>query len=111
MKVGCMKVPSQNSPKISSISLPLPMVSSISIFSSLHLADFVLALAFEVVSGLFLDGFRDGQTAVGSFEANALAVYLGFCAAVYGDTDAFSNFSVKLIISCSPCTARTAPYK
>ena len=57
-----------------------------------HLADFVLALAFEVVSGLFLDGFQDGQTAVGSFEANALAVYLGFCAAVYGDTDAFQQF-------------------
>ena len=36
MKVGCMNVPSQNSPKISSISLPLPIVSSISIFSSRH---------------------------------------------------------------------------
>ena len=60
-----------------------------------HLADFVLALSFEVVSGLFLDGFQDGQTAVGSFEADGLAVYLGFCTAVYGDTDAFQQFLRK----------------
>ena len=31
MNVGCMKLPSQNSPKSSSMSFPLPMVSSTSI--------------------------------------------------------------------------------
>ena len=36
MKVGWMKLPSQNSPKISSMSLPLPIVSSASMPSCLH---------------------------------------------------------------------------
>ena len=57
-----------------------------------HLTDFFLALAVEVVTGLFLDGVQDGQTAVRSLEADGLSVDGGFCAAVYCDTDAFEEF-------------------
>ena len=57
-----------------------------------HLADFFLALAVEVVAGLFLNGIQDGQAAVRSLEADGLSVDGSLCAAVYSDTDTFEEF-------------------
>ena len=52
-----------------------------------HLADFLLGLAFQVVTCLFLNGLEDGQTAVRRLEADDLPVDFGLGLAVDGDTD------------------------
>ena len=56
-----------------------------------HVADFVFRHFREVVARFFLDGVEDGQAAIGSFEADGLAVYHRLGLAVHGDADAFEH--------------------
>lgn len=50
-------------------------------------AYFFFALAVEVVAGLFLDGIKDRQSAIGSLERDNLSVYFAFWLTVHGYAD------------------------
>ena len=56
------------------------------------LPDLLFAFSVQVVTGFFLDGFEDGEAAVGSLEADGLSVDGAFGAAVHRDADAFQQF-------------------
>ena len=55
------------------------------------LADFLFALAVQVISCLFFDSVQNRQTAVRSFEVDGFSVNHCFCATVYCDTNTFQQ--------------------